>query len=172
MVLSERDRRALKAGAVGIVVIAGLLLGMRWLDHWGGVRKSLGERRARLNALSISESRRAGLAAIVPVFEMPRDEQRQKFLFLEKFNEQLKKTGIKVETMQFLPPVKSPEISGYRVLRLQCRKAKCNFGQAMDLLANLKDNPYWAGIEEFKLSCDKNKRQEFELNMTVSMLVK
>jgi hypothetical protein len=54
---------------------------------------------------------------------------------------------------------------------LKC-SAKCRFGQALDLLADLKDNPYLAGIEEFKMECDQKKRQDVKLDITVSTFVK
>jgi hypothetical protein len=101
---------------------------------------------------------------------MPEKEEIQKFLFRDKFNEQLKKAGIRSEPLQILPASKSP-VARYQLLRLKC-SAKCRFGQALDLLANLKDNPYLAGIEEFKIECDQKKRQDVELDITVSTFVK
>ena len=107
----------------------------------------------------------------MPVFEMPQVEEKQKFLFREKFNEQLKKAGIKNEPLQALATIKLPEQADYKLLRLKCH-GKCGLGQIFDLLAGLKENPYLAGIEEFKIECNPKNRQEIELDLTVSTFVK
>ncbi|MHC4616721.1 MAG: hypothetical protein ACYTEQ_03090 [Planctomycetota bacterium] len=169
--LSKRDRRVLKLGAVCAIAVLGLVFGAEWLGHWAAIGKSLGVKRAKVKALDMSEARRTGLRSIVPVFEIPQDEQKQKLLFREKFNNQLKKAGIESEALQFLP-VGSRREGGYKSLRLQCRRGKCSFSQVLDLLAGLKENPYLVGVEEFEIKCSPEKRQEFELNITVSTFVK
>jgi len=170
--LSQRDKRALKFGAICVAAIVVFVFATGWLGHWAEVRKSLDVKRNKLKVISPSKGKQEGLMSIVPVFEMPGSEEKQKFLFRDKFNEQLKKAGIKSETLQFLPVGKSRRADGYKLLRLQCRRGKCNFGQVLDLLAGLKENPYLVGIEEFKIKCDPKKRQEFELDLTVSTFVK
>ena len=101
---------------------------------------------------------------------MPEKEETQMFLFRDKLNEQLKKAGINSKPLQVVSTGKSPQ-AGYRLLRLKC-SAKCRFAQALDLLANLKENPYLVGIEEFKIECDQKKRQDVKLDVTVSTFVK
>ncbi|MHC4666438.1 MAG: hypothetical protein ACYS9T_10885 [Planctomycetota bacterium] len=170
--LSQRDKRALKIGAISVAAMLVLVFATTWLGHWGQVRKSLRAKREKLKAISMSESKRTGMMTIVPVFEMPQEEEKQKFLFRDKVNEQLKKAGIKDEILQFLRTEKSRQEGGYKLLRLQCRRGKCNFGQALDLLAGLKENPYLVGIEEFRIECNPEKRQEFRLDLTVSAFAK
>jgi hypothetical protein len=118
----------------------------------------------------MDEAQQAGLMSIVPTFEMPRSEEKQKFLFRDKFNEQLKKAGIKSEPLQ-IPPVGRSRQAGYKLLRLKST-GKAKFGQVLDLLAKLKENPYLVGIEEMRIQCDPKKRQEVELELTVSTFVK
>ena len=118
---------------------------------------------------SIVTDRATGRSRGFGFVEMPEKEEVQKFLFRDKFNEQLKKAGIKSEPLQILRAAKSP-VAGYKLLRLKC-SAKCKFGQALDLLANLKENPYLVGIEEFKIECDQKKRQDVKLDITVSTFV-
>jgi hypothetical protein len=171
--LSDRDKRALVLGAVGVVVIVLYVYGSDWLDQWSAIRGSLAEKRAKMKLVDMKESKRAGLELLVPVFEMPKGEDEQKFLFRTKFNEQLKKAGIQVQGgLQLLRPTKSRSTPGYKILRLKFSKAKCNFGQIMDLLSSLNENPHLVGIDEFKMECKPDKRNEFELGMTVSTFIK
>ena len=100
--LSEKDRRVLIVGGICVGVIVALMLLTDWLGHWGLVRKSLAEKRDKFKSISVSEAKRAGLRAVVPVFEMPRAYEEQKYLFRDKFYEQLKEAGIKYESLQFL----------------------------------------------------------------------
>jgi hypothetical protein len=169
--LSQRDKRALKLGVVGVVAVFAFTFGSGWIDHWRQVRQSLQAKRKQLRVISPSRAKQEGLLSIVPVFEMPQEEEKQKYLFRDKLSEQLKKAGIKCEPLQF-QPIGTSRQNGYKVLRLQCRSGKCKFEQVLDLLATLKDNPYLVGIEQFEIKCDPKKRKEFELKMVVSTFVK
>lgn len=168
--LNQKEKRTLKFGVVCAVAIVMFSFVTWWLGHWKQVRGSLTGIQNKLDNIDVGDAKRAGLMSIVPVFEMPEKEETQKFLFRDKFNEQLKKAGIRSEPLQILPATKSP-VAGYRLLRLKC-SAKCRFAQALDLLANLKENPYLVGIEEFKMECDQKKRQEVKLDITLSTFVK
>jgi hypothetical protein len=168
--LSQKDKRTLKFGFICAVAIVGFALATEWLGHWKKARNSRAGIENKLEVITIDETKRAGLMSIVPVFEMPQKEETQKYLFRDKFNEQLSNARIKSEPLQILPPTKSP-VAGYRLLRLKC-SAKCNFGQALDLLAGLKENPYLVGIEELKIQCDEKKRQDVKLDLTISTFVK
>jgi hypothetical protein len=160
-------------GAAGAIAIVLIVFGTRWLERWGKTRESLASIRAKLELVNADEAKQAGVLSIVPVFEMPKAEAEQELLFRDKLNEQLKKAGIRSEPLQVLP---SPSRqSQYKLLRLKCN-AKCRFGQVLDLLAALRENPYLAGIEEMRVQCDTKQpagqRQEVELNLTVSTFVK
>jgi len=170
--LNQREKRTMKFGVACAVAIIGFAIVTNHLGKWKAARSTTTEIVKTLDAINVKETERARLMSIVPVFEMPKKEEVQKFLFRDKFNEQLKKAGIKSEPLQILPASasKSP-VAGYGLLRLKC-SAKCRFGQALDLLADLKDNPYLAGIEEFKMECDQKKRQDVKLDITVSTFVK
>ena len=168
--LSQKEKRTLKFGVVCAVAVVAFAFATEWLGHWKKVRDSLAEIRNKLETINVSKTKRAGLTSIVPVFEMPEKEETQKFLFRDKFNEQLKKAGVKSKPLQVLPAAKSG-VAGYKLLRLKC-SAKCRFGQVLDLLASLNENPYLVGIEELKIECDPKKRQEVKLDLTVSTFVK
>ena len=98
--LSQKDIRALKIAAVAVVAILLLVFVTTWFEHWVMVRKSLADKQAMLKAIVPSEAKRAGLRSILPVFEMPQAEEKQKFLFRNKFKEQIKKAGIKSKPLQ------------------------------------------------------------------------
>jgi hypothetical protein len=174
--LSQKDIRTIKIGVVCIVAILAFTLGAKWLDHWAGVRESLTRTRASLNDVADQQSKQAGLLSVVPVFEMPQTEEKQELLFRDKLNEQLKKARIDSEPLQIQPTRKAKQaIVGYKVLSVKF-KAKCRFEQLLDLLTNLKENPYLVGVDELKITCDTKqspeKRQDLTVEMMVSTLVK
>jgi len=168
--LNQKEKRTLKFGLVCAVAIVGFAFATEWIGRWKQARSLRTQITDKLEAINVDKTKRAGLMSIVPVFEMPQKEEKQKFLFRDKFNDQLKKAGIKSEPLQVLPAIKSG-VAGYELLRLKC-SAKCSFRQALDLLAGLKENPYLVGIEELKIECDQKKRQNVKLDLTISTFVK
>lgn len=168
--LSQREKRTIKIGAVCAVVILLMMFGTTWFERWDRAKTSLEQMQAKLDLIDVGKAEQAGLMSIVPTFEMPQSEEKQKFLFRDKFNEQLKKAGIKSEPLQISPVRRSPQ-AGYKLLRLKAT-GKAKFGQVLDLLAKLKENPYLVGIEEMRIECDAKKREEVELELTVSTFVK
>ncbi|UCC96454.1 MAG: hypothetical protein JSW66_11490 [Phycisphaerales bacterium] len=164
--LSAKDIRALKIGAVGAVAILVFFFGSKWQDRWAQARAGRAELEAKLDAINVDKAR----ATTVPLFEMPKTEDEQKFLFRDKLTEQLKRAGIRNEPLQLLPAKRS-SVPGYKLLLVKC-SAKCRFSQALDLLARLNENPYLAGIEEFRIKVDPKKRENVDLDLTVSTFAK
>jgi hypothetical protein len=172
MKLSERDKRALKIGAVCAVAILVFTIGTTWVGHWGELRQSIAAEEARLMSIKTDKVQRERLMSIVPVFEDPNEEEEQKILFRAKFYEQLKQAGFKFEQpIRALRARKAREGTDYKLLGLQTR-GKCNVDQMLDLLAKLNENPYLVGIEEMRMECDPKNRREFKLDLTVSTFVK
>ena len=172
MKLSQRDKRALKIGAVGAVAILAFTFGTKWVGHWTEVRKSIAEKRATLASVEVDKAQQERLMSIVPVFEDPNEEEEQKILFREKFREQLKKVGFKGgEPIRVLRAKRAQAGTGYKLLGLQTR-GECKFEKMLDLLTNLYENPYLVGIEELRMECDPKKRKKFKLDLTVSTFVK
>jgi len=168
--LSQKDIRALKFGALGVAVVLVLVFASEFLDRWAEARSSLALLEDKLELINPDKVKQAGLMSIVPVFEMPQKEETQKFLFRDKLTEQLKKARINNKPLLELASKKSPQ-AGYKLLRFKC-SATCRFDQVLDLLANLKENPYLVGLEELRITCDKKKPQEVEMDLTVSTFVK
>jgi hypothetical protein len=169
---SQSDIRALKLGAIGVVAVLAFVFGSKGLDNWSQVRTDLKQKKLVMKKVNVPKHKREGLWSIVPVFEMPVEIQEQKHLFREKVFEQLSKAGIKSGPLQYQKTSRLRKKTGQKSARLECRKAKCKFGQTLNLLATLKENPYLAGIEEFKISCDPKKRQEFEMDLVVTTYIK
>jgi hypothetical protein len=155
--LSEREKRSLKIGAACAAAILALMIGTKWLEHWRGTKKSLNAIRAKLKSISVDEAQQAGLFSIVPVFEMPKAEEEQELLFRDKLNEQLKKVGIRSEPLQTLLGIERQ--GAHKLIKLKCT-AKCQFTQVLDLLAELRQNPYLVGIEEIRIRVGTSTRPE------------
>ncbi len=168
--LNQRDIRILKIGAVCAAAILVFWFASKWFDRWKEARASLALLEDKLELIDVDKAKRAGLMSIVPVFKMPEEEETQKFLFIDKLTEQLKKAGIKNQPLQVVS-IGKPGQAGYRLLRMKC-SAKCRFTQVLDLLANLKKNPYLVGVEELRMRIDKKKPQEVDLDLTVSTFIK
>jgi len=174
--MTERDKRTIKLGAIA----AGLILAYAAFNYlytdYSKTKSELDAARAKFESIAVKAdgtltAKQAGLYSLVPVFEIPEKEDIPGGKFRKKFMEQLKKCGIKYSSLDFLPNPGTKRISGYRTLKLQC-KAKCSFGKAMELTAALYENPWFAGVEDFKVECNPKKRTEMELTMTVSTLIK
>jgi len=168
--LSQKDIRTLKIGAVCVAAIIVFVFANDWFDYWKKARTSLAELNNKLELIDVDKAKQSGLISIVPKFEMPIEAEDQKFLFVDKLTEQFKKAGIKNQPLKVASTGKSKQ-AGYQLLRMKC-SATCRLTQALDLLANLKDNPYLVGIEELRLRIDKKKPQEVDMDLTVSTFVK
>ena len=174
--LNERDKRTLKLGVVGVVLILTYAFVIDpWIDDWLLTRSALKTERTRLESIAPADggpaAKQAGLVSVVPKLEMPKTESVQGALFRGRFNEQLKKAGVNVTSLQFLQSARSKQAGGYKSLRLQCR-CKGKFAQVLDLLAGLGENTYLVGVEELQLKCDTKKREQMDMVLTVSTFVK
>ena len=168
--LSQKDIRTLKLGAVCVAGIIIFLVGSEVHGRLKKAQESTDILNNKLELIDVDKAKQAGRMSIVPKFEMPIEEEDQKFLFVDKLTEQFKKAGIKNQPLEVASKTTSKK-DGYQLLRLKC-SATCRLTQALDFLANLKDNPYLVGIEELRLRTDKKKPQEVAMDLTVSTFVK
>ena len=168
--LSPKDIRALKIGVLCAAGIFVFWVASKVFDRLKEAQTSTALLNNKLELIDVDKAKQSGLVSIVPKFEMPISEEDQKFLFLEKLTEQFKKAGIQNQPLQVASKTTSKK-DGYQMLRLKC-SATCRLTQALDFLANLKDNPYLVGIEELRLRIDKKKPQEVAMDLTVSTFVK
>jgi len=168
--LNQKDIRALKIGVVGVVVILVFVFALEGYERWDTARQQSRELKNQLDDIDLDKAKRSGLTSIVPVFQMPVEKETQRFLFRDRLNEQLRNARINSLPLQEVPGGKSP-VLGYELLRLKC-SAKCNFDQVLNLLADLKNNPYLVGIEEMRIKKDPKNQRQFDFDLTVSTLVK
>jgi len=167
--ITERDKRALKLGAIGAILIVVFVFASTWYETWNQAKGDMAAVERKLDAIRVEPRRQAALLGAVPVFEMPQEEELQKFLFRDKLNEQIKRLGIRSNPLEILSGTKKE--GAYRLLRIKCT-ARCRFTQAMDLLAALPENPYLVAVEEFRIRVDAKNRQEVDMDMVVSTFVK
>jgi hypothetical protein len=168
--LTQKDIRAIKLGVICVAGIFLFMIGNKVYDRWKEAKASITLLNNKLELIDVDKAKRSGLVSIVPKFEMPKEEEEQKFLFVDKLTEQFKKAGIKNQPLQVVSTSKSKQ-AGYQLLRMKC-SANCKLTQVLDLLANIKDNPYLVGIEELRIRKDKKKPQDVDMDITVSTLVK
>lgn len=176
--INERDKKVLKFGAIAIaVILVWFLMIGPWFSDWGNIRKELAVEKQKLKKVSASSGdkvasvKQSGLFSLVPVFEMPASSKEQTQKFRAEFNEQLKKSGLKVASLQLLKEQKLKDTSNYRMYPLRFQ-GKGNFNQVLDLLAGLNRNPFLLGVEEIRLTGDKKDRKTLEIDMVVSTLTK
>lgn len=167
--LSQKEIRTIKLGAVCAAAIIVFWIGSTIFARLKKAEDSTELLNNKLELIDVNKAKQAGLMSIVPKFEMPIEEEEQKFLFVNKLTEQFKKAGIKNQPLQVAS--KGKKQGGYELLRMKC-SATCRLTQALDFLADLKDNPYLVGIEELRIRMDKKKPQEIEMDLTVSTFVK
>ena len=176
--LNEREKRMFLIGGAAVAAILVFTYGTKGIDGWHKSRVSLAQAKKKLSEVETDKTKLAGLMALVPVFETPQTEEKQKSLFREKLYEQLKKAGINTEPPQPLLG-KKVSVGGttYQVLKIKC-KGKCKFDQFLDLLSNLKENPYFVGVEELQIRFDtkeppeKRKDKDVDIDFTVSTFVR
>lgn len=167
--LSQKDIRALKFGGLCAAAIFVFWAGAKVFDRLKEAQASTASLNNKLDLIDVDKAKQSGLMSIVPKFEMPVEEEEQKFLFVDKLTEQFKKAGIKNQPLEVAS--KGKKQAGYQLLRMKC-SATCRLTQGLDFLANLKDNPYLVGIEELRIRIDKKKPQEIDMDLTVSTFVK
>jgi hypothetical protein len=163
-------------GVLSAVAILVFTYGAKGYDNWSEARATISAAKRKLGELERDKSRQAALAAMVPVFEVPQAEDKQKFLFRDRLHEQFKKAGIKTEPLHLLP-ARRPRNVPYRVLKIRC-KGTCKLDQLLDFLASLKENPYCVGVEELRIQCDmkeppeRRKDKPVDFDLVVSTFVK
>lgn len=176
--LNEREKRMLLLGGVAVMAVLVFAYGTKGLDRWEKNRTALTAAQKKLSEVETDKTKLAGLMALVPKFEAPQAEEKQKSLFREKLYEQLKKSGINSEPPQ--PQLgKKTNVGGvtYQALKIKC-KGKCKLDQLLDFLGNLKENEYCVGVEELQFRCDtkeppeKRKDKDVDFDLTVSTFVR
>jgi hypothetical protein len=168
--LNSKDVRALKLGAAGIAVTIFIFVFIDFQEHWTKVNTSFEAANTKLTtlaaAINLTEAKYAKLKSQVPVFKMPVEKGKQKFLFQDSLNEQFKKAGINSLPWEEIAD-KSKLLGDHELLRLKT-SGKCSITQLFDLLANLNENPYLMSVEELLIKIDPQNKQQAEFEITLS----
>jgi hypothetical protein len=166
--ISKHDRKVVMIGAaIAAVMVLYAYIIEPWATDWRKTRAAIAVNQKIVESLASSVDRRINQATIVPVLEMPVETEKQQHLFKTKINEQLNAAGIQAKSLQYVTIGKTPNEMGFTTSKLKC-DGKCNMTAAIKLLGSLGENPYLAGIDELRLSCDPQKREEMTLSITVS----
>ncbi|MBP8304666.1 MAG: hypothetical protein KBE04_11115 [Phycisphaerae bacterium] len=159
-------------GAACVGAILAFMVVPKWWGHWSRIRTQIREDRLLLEHASAGEFNPPGLASMVPVFEMPKDMEAQKILFREEINRQLMQARMPSAPLQ-IEPVTKQVVGKFGRLSLKY-KGTCRFDSLLDFLATLKNNRYYAGVDELVLKVDPKRtgqeRQNLDVEMTISTL--
>ncbi len=174
--LNPREIRTIKLGIVALVLMFVAGSGPKTWRTIQGLQTEVTLLEQRLADITGPKAvmQQAGFLKQVPAFAMPRDAEHQKYLFRETLAEQFKKAGLKEEPLQ-VEEAGSRKVGTFDRLLIRYR-GKGKFDQILEALVVLKENPYYAGIEELSIKCDPKQepeqRQEIEFEIVVSTLVK
>ena len=170
--LNPREKRTIGVSLAAAIVIAGYFLVVEpILSKIAQVGSQLHLERQQLKTLLAKDGspealKRKTLAAAVPALEMPVAPEKQIQLLRDKLTEQAQQAGMQIRNMQFLSgSAAQPGASG--ILMLKCQ-GRCQFPSLLKLLENLKNNPYYVGVEELSIRADEKNRQDLDVTLTVS----
>jgi hypothetical protein len=170
--ISEHDKKVVMIGAtIAAAMVLYAYIVEPWATDWRKTRAAIATNQKTIASLASSVERRMNQATIVPVLEMPVEAEKQQLLFKTKMNEQLIAAGVQAKSLQYVTIGKTPNELGFTTSKLKC-DGKCNMAAAIKLLGSLGENPYLTGIDELRLSCDPQKREEMTLSITVSTFCK
>jgi hypothetical protein len=165
--LSQRDVRALRFGIAGIAIFALFYLALSGISRWKGIRSNIEISTGQLQTLATAKPSDE-IRQIMSVLKIPQNEETQRNLFRTEFNSQLSRSGIRAQPIKVTTADKSPK-AGYKTLFLEC-KAKGNFDQVLDFLANLQRNPYLVGIEKLVITkSDARNQQSRDVNIEIKV---
>jgi hypothetical protein len=175
--LTERDGKFLRYGAIAAgVILAHSFIVSPFLDSWSQIRDDIRTQRQKIATLAgkndpQSELQKAALFSIVPVVVSPESENLHRIHFQKRIYTQVSSVGVRVKSVQFITGDKYRPDVGFKQQKLQVR-GTCNFGQLLDLLAILYQNPLLVGIDDLQITADQKNPQDMELVLTVSTFVK
>ncbi len=168
--LNEKDQKTLKTGGLAVLVLAVVVTGYMGYNHWTAQNKQKKKLNADFKKLVMNESAYKKLLAEVPVFQAPEDDSAQKTKFRDYLDTQFQRNNITTEAWVEVTAsnaIRPP--AGYGALSLKTSsKGTVRFQNILNLLAALKENPYYVGIEELKITCDQQNPQLATLNIVLA----
>ncbi len=175
--LSDRDRRAVFLGTVGLVgIVLYLFVGLPLFEDWSCVRDELKMYQDRLENVRAqspaSKAKIVGLYRTVPFVELAQNEDTQRKLFWDKTYDQLRSAGIRPSSgPSYISSSRKKTVQGSAALRLKFA-GSCQYEQLLKFLARLNENPYLVSIEEFSVKSDAQKPGQLNIDMTLETFVR
>jgi hypothetical protein len=166
--LTDKDKRTLWLGAVGSVLILGLVYVPTLAGHWRKMRSEMHAMERTLQQIRNPKNAKQGfLDTQVPVYKMPTTRNDQRFLYRDKLTEQIKKAGLKEVPLQ-IEESRKWITGGYKPLYFSYA-GKCSFDKLLKLLVDLKTNPYYVSIEALKIEADSKTPAQGRKEMTIEL---
>ena len=169
--LAPRDKLKLKITVTAAVLIVGYFLALEpMLASYREMRSERDQLQRQLDRLTSIQS---GIGAIrfkelnerVPVYVMPAAAAEQGVLFRDELTSQLQQAGVQARTLQ-LRDNRGKREDGFAVLTVDVQ-GQCGYEQMLRLLADLKRNPYYVGVEKFSLRVDTRNRNTMSYQLAV-----
>ncbi|MBP8604624.1 MAG: hypothetical protein KBI46_02110 [Phycisphaerae bacterium] len=174
--LSAREKRA-----VGLVVLTAVLIAIwrvsvpafEYYQRLTGQRHALRQKIDTLFLLAKPEQqlRLKTLSEQVPVLEMPQPAAQQGILLRDELTRQLQRCGIQAKTLQLRESSGALRRDGFRVLLLDCQ-GRCSTQSLMQLIEQLKQNPYYVAVEKLSMKVDPKERSAVTFQLVVSTYAK
>jgi len=168
--LNEKDKKTLTMGVVAVLGLVVMVLGYFGYSTWEQKKSEYDAKDKDIKTLNLTDSAYNNLLATVPIFQMPLDQETQKNNFRDSLSTLFDDLRISTELWVEVPANKAERLPvGYGKLCLKTSTSgNCSFQSILNLLAALKENPYLAGIEEFKITCDPQNPQSASLSLVLS----
>lgn len=174
--LNAREKRA-----VGLVILTAVLIAA-WrisVPAFESYQRLIAQRnllRQKINTLfSLSKPdqqlRLKTLSEQVPVLKMPQPAVQQGILFRDELTRQLQRCGVQAKTLQLRESSGSLRRDGFRVLLLDCQ-GRCTAQSLMQLIEQLKQNPYYVAVEKLSMKADPKERSAVTFQLVVSTYAK
>ncbi len=169
--MNEKDQKTIKMGGLAVLALIVAFSVYQGYDYWTIQKKKAKELNNDLDALKMNDSAHKKLMADVPIFQMPQEDSIQKTNFRNYLNQQFEQLRIStdpwVEVAKPSNAVRPP--ANYNALSLKTStRGTARFQDILNLLAALKQNPYYVGIEELKITCDPQNPQLATLSIVLT----
>ncbi|MFP4143620.1 MAG: hypothetical protein ACOCTI_05845 [Phycisphaeraceae bacterium] len=177
MKFTQRDKRAIRLGAVALAVLVVFQLGQIVAGSWQSARTRLSAAETARQAI---ESRQRKQALQVPRLELLWGEaacepllpvREARLRFVKTVEEKLESGGLKVQDIRPQAGRKLRELDRTAVLRMQVQ-AQASLDQVTKALASLRRADQLVLVERLSLEPDAKRREKLAVNLTLATLAR
>jgi hypothetical protein len=160
MNISPKDKKTLQFGMIAGVCVIVVFAALKGMGAWQEANEKYNTLQGKIDTLAQSNDpvKVRDLLSKVPDFNMPVVKDTQRFRFRDSIDAQINGVGINAGPLQEQTSGKVIA-SGYELLRWKSN-GTCTFKQLLDLLADLKENPYLVGVEELRIKITTPSAQQ------------